>query len=74
MDWKDDFLRLYTSESVTDFGEALDLKRKNLPKKLYRYRSLSDETIKYRFAEIVRGELFMSHPKDLNDPLRLVLI
>lgn len=68
MDWKVDFLKLYTSDLASDFGEALDLKRKNLPKKLYRYRSLSDETIKHRFAEIVRGELFMSHPKDLNDP------
>lgn len=68
MDWKDNFLKLYTSESVTDFDRALYLKREHIPERLYRYRPLSDASMKYRFTEIVSGELFMSHPKDLNDP------
>ena len=68
MNWKDEFLRLYTSGISSDFGKALDLKREHIPQKLYRYRSLSDESMQHRFGEIVRGELFLSHPKDLNDP------
>ena len=68
MTWKNDFLRLYTSEVISDFEKALELKREHIPQKLYRYRSLSDKSMEHRFGEIVRGELFLSHPKDLNDP------
>lgn len=68
-DWKTQFLDLYMSGDVEKFGQALDLKRLHIPKRLYRYRTLSDENItKYRFGEIVRGELYMSHPSELNDP------
>lgn len=68
-DWKREFLDLYMSDDVAKFGQALELKRLQIPKKLYRYRTLSDENItKYRFGEIVRGELYMSHPSELNDP------
>lgn len=69
MGWQEDFLKLYTSNEVSDYGKALDLKLENIPEKLYRYRPISDDNIrKYRFGEIVRGELRMSHPKELNDP------
>lgn len=68
MNWKNDFINLYTAGTSVDYGKALDLKRNNLPQKLYRYRPITDESLKYRFGEIVRGELFLSHPKDLNDP------
>lgn len=71
MSWKDDFLQLYTSNIVSDFGKALELKREHIPKKLYRYRPLSNDNMKYRFGEIVRGELRMSHPKELNDPFEV---
>lgn len=68
-DWKIEFLDLYMSDDVKKFGQALDLKRLHIPKRLYRYRALSDDSIiKYRFGEIVRGELYMSHPSELNDP------
>lgn len=67
--WKEEFLDLYMSGDVEQFGQALDLKRLHIPKKLYRYRTLSDANIaNYRFGEIVRGELYMSHPSELNDP------
>ena len=68
-DWKAEFLELYMSGDAGDFDKALSLKRLHIPKRLYRYRTLSDDSIaKYRFGEIVRGELYMSHPSELNDP------
>ena len=68
-DWKTEFLDLYISGDVEKLGKALDLKRLHIPKRLYRYRTLDDDNItKYRFGEIVRGELYMSHPSELNDP------
>ena len=71
-DWKTEFLNLYMSDDVKKFGQALDLKRLHIPKRLYRYRALSDDSIiKYRFGEIVRGELYMSHPSELNDPFEV---
>lgn len=67
--WKTEFLDLYMSGDVVKFRQALDLKRLHMPKRLYRYRTLRDDNIsKYRFGEIVRGELYMSHPEELNDP------
>lgn len=68
MDWKKEFMCLYTSDVTTDFRKALELKREHIPTKLYRYRALSDESMKYRFDEIVNGSLYLSHPKELNDP------
>lgn len=71
-DWKIQFLDLYMSGDVEKFGQALDLKQLHIPKRLYRYRTLSDENItKYRFGEIVRGELYMAHPSELNDPFEV---
>lgn len=70
-DWKDEFLRLFTSGSVDDFGKALELKRENMPRKLYRYRSLSKGSMQHRIGEIVCGELFLSHPNGLNDPFEV---
>ena len=72
MDWKAEFLNLYTSSNVDDLHEALELKKLHIPKKLYRYRTLNDGNIaKYRFGEIVQGELFLSHPSDFNDPFEV---
>ena len=42
-DWKTEFLNLYMSGDVEKFGQALDMKRLHIPKKLYRYRALSDD-------------------------------
>lgn len=68
MDWQEEFMRLFTSDKSTDFRDALELKRNHIPKKLYRYRSLSHKSMPYRFDEIVHGKLYLAHPKDLNDP------
>lgn len=67
-DWKNEFLQLYTSDTKGDFGKALDLKRKNMPQKLYRYRPVNNDSLFYRFGEIIQGELYMCHPAELNDP------
>jgi len=66
MGWKNEFLRLYTSGNLDDFSQALKLKRENLPKRLFRFRSLKD--IHYRIDEIVNGTIWMAHPSTTNDP------
>ena len=72
MNWKTDFLSLYMSDDVEKLGQALELKRMHIPEKLYRYRTLNDDNIsKYRFSEIVHGELYLSHPSELNDPFEV---
>lgn len=70
MNWKEEFMQLYMSDSATDVREALDLKRKHIPERLFRYRSLSDDKkiMGYRYDEIVKGEIYLSLPKELNDP------
>ena len=69
MEWKTEFLNLYMSDDAKKFRQALDLKRDHILPKLYRYRALNDENItKTRFGEIIRGELYLSHPGELNDP------
>lgn len=68
-DWRTEFFDLYFSNDISKFREALDLKRRHIPKRLYRYRALDAESIiKHRFDEIVKGELFLPHPNELNDP------
>ena len=68
MNWQDEFIQLYTSTNLENMRKAFDLKRKHIPSKLYRYREVSKETLQYRKQEISNGELFLSHPKNLNDP------
>lgn len=67
-DWKEEFLKLYTSEKLSDIENALKLKLAHIPKKLYRYRSFSFDEMQYRYNEIVKGELYLQSPKNLNDP------
>ncbi len=71
MEWQKQFLQLYTSENLEDFRKALELKRQHIPSKLYRYRSVTDDNMPHRINEIVCGELFLSHPKYLNDPFEV---
>ena len=68
MGWKEDFLRLYTSDIIDDYNKALKLKRENLPSKIYRYRTLSNKNIKLRRNEILNGTLYLSHSSEFNDP------
>lgn len=68
MKWEEEFVQLYTSTDLEKGREAFALKRKYIPAKLYRYRTVSKETLEYRKLEIVNGELFLSHPDKMNDP------
>lgn len=67
LDWKREFLSLYTSYDLERSREAFELKREHIPAKLFRYRDLCSDNIEYRKREIA-GELFLSHPQKLNDP------
>lgn len=67
MDWIDDFLSLYSSKEKGDFAKALDLKRVQIPSKLYRYRTTKN--LEYLKEEICEGKIFLSLPSEMNDPL-----
>lgn len=69
MEWQEEFLRLYSSTDIDDVVKALELKRKFIPRKLYRYRPLSEDNFSYRKREISEGDVFLSHPEKLNDIL-----
>lgn len=66
MDWQSEFLDLFMSGSVQNYSAALDLKRANIPLKLYRYRSMNN--VSFVIDEICTGEIYLAHPKELNDP------
>lgn len=66
MDWQAKFLNLFMSNAVYDFSAALDLKQANIPLKLYRYRSSNN--MDYLLNEICIGQIYLAHPKTLNDP------
>ena len=72
MSWKDEFVKLFMSNDINDFSRALELKRTNVPRKLYRFRSIkTDEKLAQIIDEIVLGQLYMAHPNELNDPFEM---
>jgi len=66
MNWKDEFLEKYFAQDVKTMSEALELKQRYIPGKLYRYRTLNN--LNFIKEEICDGKIFLAHPKDLNDP------
>lgn len=68
MSWKEEFFELYSTDGKDNFSRALDMKLHNIPKKLYRYRSVTDNNLEFRKDEIVYGDLYLSHPDEFNDP------
>ena len=66
MTWQDHFLDLYMSDRIEDFSAALELKRRHLPPKLYRYRPATEPF--YALDEICTGEIYLAHHQELNDP------
>ena len=68
MEWEHEFLRLYTSTNLEYTKQAFELKRKNTPLKLYRYRDVPTDKLAYRKSEIADGKIFLPHPEKLNDP------
>ncbi len=71
MDWKQEFLQLYTSDDINNLRKALNLKQEHIPPKIYRYRSVTDDNMVHRFGEINSGILYLSHPEELNDPFEV---
>ena len=66
MDWKEEFKNFYFSPNVEDIPKAMELKRVNMPSKLYRYRPLNNVE---RFKdEVIDAHIYMASPKAFNDP------
>ncbi|MBS5512316.1 MAG: DUF2971 domain-containing protein [Faecalibacterium prausnitzii] len=65
MDWKDEFLRLYLSGEVEDHRQALELKEKNLPQKLYRFRPGNNMNF---VRDELLGLIYIPFIGGLNDP------
>ena len=65
-DWRKRFLELYMSKETADLSAALELKREHIPRLLYRYRGVKN--LPRLLDEICGGEIYLTHPKDVNDP------
>ena len=68
-DWKQEYKDLLASPNKSDYEKAFALKAAHLPSKLYRYRNFTSESMVWRINEILSGEIYLSHPDSLNDPL-----
>ena len=66
MNWKEEFKKLYFSPDVEDIPKAMELKRINMPSKLYRYRPLNN--IGHFEDEVTNAHVYMVNPKAFNDP------
>jgi len=66
MDWKNVFIeKLMTN----DIPGALEIKRMNIPDRLYQFRSVNTiERLNYVIDDINCGQLFMNVPSNFNDP------
>jgi len=65
MAWKDKFLKFLFSGNQQEVQIALDLKDKNLPTRLYRYRPFKAENLS---KEISENTVRLSSPSSFNDP------
>ena len=65
--WKKEYHELLKSSKSKDYSKALELKKQNLPKYLYRYRPFSIDKINRTIREIY-GFIYLSNIKDFNDP------
>lgn len=66
-DWKDRYHELILENDLKAQNEARELKKNNLPKKLYRYRSFTKKNGIQRLDEIEDGKIYLSRPEDFND-------
>lgn len=64
-EWENEFWELFVSTQKGDVRKALDLKRKHIPERLYRYRNLNN--LEYITGEISTGEIYIASPPELND-------
>ena len=69
MDWKDEFWKLFLSDTAENINNACLLKQQHIPQKLYRYRNVSSYNALERVLdEIATGDIFLAHPETFNDP------
>lgn len=66
MGWKEEFKSKYFSANPQDIKKAMFIKKVNMPSKLYRYRSLSEE--EYFMDEVENAHIYVGNPKNFNDP------
>ncbi|MBG0768305.1 DUF2971 domain-containing protein [Methanococcus maripaludis] len=69
--WKSEFINKLFAKNVEDVrvDEALDIKSKNIPPKLYRYRKCNSEEI----DTILNGDIWLSPVSELNDPFECMI-
>lgn len=62
-------LRLNQSAENSKYGNSLQSKKNKVPKHLYRYRDISNyNKLEKVIDEIKTGNVFLTHPKNFNDP------
>ena len=71
-EWIDDFINMYFSYDAIDIHQGFALKDQYIPKKLYRYRPLSNGKEDRTFQEIASQTVCLSRANKLNDPFDCV--
>ncbi|MBR5486475.1 MAG: DUF2971 domain-containing protein [Phascolarctobacterium sp.] len=67
--WKKNFRNLFVTNDESSMAEAFALKKKFMPKVLYRYRSLNNsQQMDYVLSELCNGEVYLAHVNEMNDP------
>jgi Protein of unknown function (DUF2971) len=66
MNWKEEYIKYLgkTSLTIVDIQTAQDIKIKNLPKKLYKYRAVNDFSIQ----NLIEDSVWLNKPSQYNDP------
>ena len=64
--WKEEYYKLLKKNDLKSLSKALELKRKNLPRYLYRYRIFNEKNIN-RIRREIQGFVFLACPNAFND-------
>lgn len=65
-DWKNEFVNFLSSPKIDEvkIEEAMMLKHKNLPYKIYKYRSVNEDSLN----NLRNNTVWLSAPEGFNDP------
>ena len=63
--WTDDFFELFYSNDTKNIKKAHELKNKNIPNFLYKYKSIDDKG--YTFDLLENDLIYLSNVNNLND-------
>jgi hypothetical protein len=64
-DWKNAMMSLLENKDKDFFPNAITLKNKNLPEKIYKYRHFKND---YHLMSLKHRTIWMTNPKGFNDP------